>query len=64
MKQRNWKLPCLNFNQMQNIIERLKPNKSLDYFVYTHFVMQYMNISFHYIEQGVPEGKLVGCASS
>ena len=75
MKQRNWKLPQLNFNQMQNIIERLKPNKSSDYFgfsakhvknggfVSTHFLMQYMNTSFQYIEQGVPEGELVGCAS-
>ena len=60
---------------MQNIIERLKPNKSSDYFgfsakhvknggfVSTHFLMQYMNTSFQYIEQGVPEGELVGCAS-
>ena len=24
--------------------------------------MQYINISFQYIEQGVPEGGLVGCA--
>ena len=75
MKQRKWKLPQLNFNQMQNIIERLKPNKSSDYFgfsakhvknggfVSTHFLMQYMNTSFQYIEQGVPEGELVGCAS-
>jgi hypothetical protein len=31
MEQRNWKLPQLNFNQMQNIIERLKSNKSPDY---------------------------------
>ena len=55
---------------MQNIIERLKPNKSADYFgfsakhvknggfVSTHFLMKYMNISFQNIEQGVPEGEL------
>jgi hypothetical protein len=30
VKQRNWKLPELSFNQMQNIIERLKNNKSPD----------------------------------
>ena len=75
IKQRNWKLPQLNFNQMQNIIERLKSNKYPDYFgfsakhvknggfVSTHFLLKYMNTSFQFIEYGVPEGELVGCAS-
>ena len=32
VKQRNWKLPQLYFNQMQNIVERLKNKKSPDHF--------------------------------
>ena len=60
---------------MQGIIERLKSNKSPDYFgfsakhvinggfVSTHFLMQYINTSFKYIEQGVPDEELIGCAS-
>ena len=75
IKQRNWKLPQLNFNQVQNIIERLKSNKSPDVFgfsakhvkyggfVSVHFLMNYMNTSFQFIEQGVPGEELVGCAS-
>ena len=31
IKQRKWKLPQLNFKQVQNLIERLKSNKSLDF---------------------------------
>ena len=30
VKQRNWKLPTLTFNQVQDIINRLKVNKSAD----------------------------------
>ena len=53
----------------------MKNNKSLDYFgfstkhvknggfVSTHFLMKYINTSFQYIEQGVPEPELVGAAS-
>ena len=75
VKQRNWKLHELSFNQMQNIIERLKNNKSPDNFgfsskhvknggfVSTHFLMKYINTSFQYIEQGVPEPELVRAAS-
>ena len=65
----------LNFNQMQNIIERLKNNKSPDYFgfsskhvknggfISTEFLMKYINTSFQFIEHGVPEQELVGAAS-
>ena len=66
VKQRGWKLPQLSFNQVQNLIERLKTNKSPDYFglsarhvksggfISAHFLMQYINTSFQYIEYGVP----------
>ena len=75
IKQRNWKLPQLTFNQVQNIIERLKTNKSPDYFgfsaqhvksggfVSAHFLMKYINTSFKYIQHGVPAGELVGAGS-
>ena len=75
IKQRNWKLPQLTFNQVQNIIERLKTNKSPDYFgfsanhvknggfVSTHFLMKYINISFNFIEHGVPVEELTGIGS-
>ena len=32
VRQRGWKLPQVRFNQVQNLIERLKTNKSTDYF--------------------------------
>ena len=75
VKQRKWKLPQLSFNQMQDIIDRLKCNKSPDYFgfsaqhvkkggfVSTHYLMKYINTSFQFIEHGVPEEELVGSAS-
>ena len=75
VKQRKWKLPQLNLNQVQNIIERLKSNKSADYFgfsakhvknggfVSTHFLRIYINLSFKHIEYGVPEEELIGCGS-
>ena len=75
MKQRNWKLPQLSFNQVQNLIERLKSNKSPDYFgfsakhvkhggfVSAHFLQKYINLSFQFIEQGVPDEELVGAGS-
>jgi hypothetical protein len=71
IKQRNWKLPRLNFNQVHNIIERLKSNKSPDVFgfsvkhvkyggfVSVHFLIKYMNTSFQFIEQGVPGEELL-----
>ena len=75
IQQRNWKLPKLSFNQMQDIIDKLKCNKSPDYFgfsarhvksggfVSTHFLMNYINTSFQFIEYGVPAEELVGSAS-
>ena len=75
IKQRNWKLPKLSFNQIQDIIDRLKCNKSPDYFgfsakhvkkggfVSTHYLMNYINTSFQFIEHGVPKEELVGSAS-
>ena len=56
IKQRNWKLPQLSFNQVQDIISRLRANKSPDLMgfsakhvknggpVAVHFIMQYLNI--------------------
>ena len=75
VKQRNWRLPQLSFNQVQIIIERLKTNKSPDYFgfsaqhvkqggfVSAHFLMKYINTSFQFIEHGVPAEELVGAGS-
>ena len=57
VKQRNWKLPELSFNQVQNLIERLHTNKSPDYF---GFLMKNINTSFQFIEHGVPAEELVG----
>ena len=75
IKQRKWKLPRLNFNQVQNLINRLKVNKSPDYFgfsakhikhggvVAVKYIMEYLNMSFSNIEYGVPEQELVGTGS-
>ena len=75
IQKRKWKLPQLSFNQMQAIIDRLKYNKSPDYFgfsaqhvkhvgcVSTHYLMKYINISFQSIEHSVPLEELVGSAS-
>ena len=75
IKQRKWKLPQLNFNQVQNLIERLKVNKSPDYFgfsakhikyggnVSVKFLKEYLNLSFKFIEHGVPSEELVGSGS-
>jgi hypothetical protein len=75
IKQRKWKLPQLNFNQVQNLIERLKVNKAPDYFgfsakhikyggnVSVKFLMEYLNLSFKFIEHGVPSEELVGSGS-
>ena len=75
IKQRRWKLPELTFNQVQNLIERLKSNKSPDYFgfsarhvkaggfVSATYLMEYINLSFRSMEQGVPSGELVGSGS-
>ena len=61
VKERNWKLPHLNLNQAQNLIGRLKVNKSPDFFgfsakhvkyggtVATNFIMQYLNMSFKHM---------------
>ena len=60
---------------MYNIIEKLKSNKSADYFgfsakhvkngsfVSTNFLMKYVNTSVQFIEYGVPSEELVGSAS-
>ena len=75
VKQRNWKLPRLNIDQVENLISRLKNNKSPDFsgFSTTHvkmggraaayFLMKYLNLSFQYIQHGVPEQELTGIAS-
>ena len=75
VKQRKWKLPQLNFNQVQNLIERLKINKSPDYHgfsakhvkcggtVAVKYLKEYLNLSFMHIEQGVPSEELVGAGS-
>ena len=75
VKQRNWKLPQLNLDQVENLIARLKNNKSPDFsgFSTTHvkkggraaayFLMKYLNLSFQYIQHGVPEQELTGIAS-
>ena len=72
IKQRNWKLPQLNHNQVQNLIERLKTSKSPDFFgfsakhvkhggtVSVKYIKEYLNLSFNYIEHGVPSQELVG----
>ena len=75
VNQRKWKLPQLNFNQVQNLIGRLKVNKSPDYFGFsakhvkfggnvsvTH-IMQYLNVSFQHMEYGVPSEELIGAGS-
>ena len=71
IQHRNWKLPKLSFNQMQDIIDKLKCNKSPDYFgfslrhvksggfVSTHFLRNYIYTSFQLIEYGVPAEELV-----
>ena len=71
VKQRKWKLPQLNHNQVQNLIERLKVNKSPDVFgfsakhvkyggkISTKFLKEYLNTTFTSIEHGVPSQKLV-----
>ena len=47
IKQRNWKLPQLTFNQVQNIIERLKTNKSPDYFGFSAKHVKMEGLSQH-----------------
>ena len=66
VKQRKWKLPQLNFNQVQDLIGRLKVNKSPDFFgffakhvkhggtVSVKFLKEYLNLSIKNIECGVP----------
>ena len=75
VKQRNWKLPQLTFNQVQDIISRLRSNKSPDLMgfsarhlknggpVAVHFIMKYLNMSFQCIQYGVPNVELMGSAS-
>ena len=72
VQQRKWKLPQLNYNQAQNLIGRLKVNKSPDYYgfsarhiknggsVSVNFIMKYLNLSFIYMEYVVPSEELVG----
>ena len=57
------------------MIERLKPNKSPDYFGFSakhvknegfisaHYLQKYINLSFQFIEHGVPSEELVGAGS-
>ena len=75
VKQRNWKLPELSFNQVQDIISRLRTNKSPDIMGFSakhiinggpiavHFIMQYLNKSFQCMQYGVPSTELKGISS-
>ena len=75
IKKRNWKLPQVSFNQVQDIISRLRGNKAPDLMgfsakhvkhggpVAVHFIMQYLNLSFQCIQYGVPADELKGAAS-
>ena len=75
VKQRNWRLPQLSFNQVHDIISRLKSNKSPDILEFSarhvknggpiavHFIMQYLNLSFQSMQYGVPFEELTGIAS-
>ena len=72
VKQRNWKI---SFNQVQDIISRLRSNKSSDLIglsarhvknggqVAVNFIMKYLNMSFQSIQYGVPADELKGAAS-
>ena len=62
IKKRNWNFPNVSFNQVQDIISRLRGNKSPDLLGFTakhvkhggpvavHFIMQYLNLSFKCIQ--------------
>ena len=75
VKQRNWRLPELSFNQVQDIISRLRSSKSPDIMGFSakhvknggpaavHFLMQYLNMSFQSMQYGVPSTELTGSAS-
>ena len=75
VKQRGWKLPQLTFNQVQSLIQRLKTNKSPDFFgfsakhvqlggaVAVKYLQKYLNMSFLHIQYGVPTEELVGSGS-
>ena len=75
VKQRNWKLPQLSINQVNDLISRLKTKKSPDYYgfsakhikhggiVSARHLRTYLNLSFQYIEHGVPAEELTGLAS-
>ena len=74
-KEKNWKLPQLTFNQVEDIISRLRTNKSPDIKGFSakhlknggpiavYFIMKYLNKSFQSIQYGVPESELTGIAS-
>ena len=63
-------MPQLNLDQVENLISRLKNNKSPDFsgFSTTHvkkggraaafFLMKYLNLSFQYIEHGTNRNSL------
>ena len=75
VQQRNWKIPQLNYNQVQNLVGRLKVNKSPDFFglsakhvkyggsVSIKYIKEYLNLSFKHMEHGIPEQELVGTGS-
>ena len=75
VKQRNWRLPELSFNQVQDIVSRLRTSKSPDIMGFSakhvknggppaiHFLMQYLNMSFQSMQYGVPSTELTGSAS-
>ena len=75
VKQRNWRIPELSFNQVQDIISRLRSNKYPGIWEFSakhvknggpiavHFIMQYLNMSFKSMQYGVPSSELTGIAS-
>ena len=72
LRQRGWKLPIVTFEQTESLVSRLKSNSSADYYGLTSeyikyggsvsisFLTEYLNLSFQFIESGVPEEELLG----
>lgn len=67
VKQRKWRLPELSSNLVQDIISRLRMNKSPDHIdvknggpVAVRFIIKYPNKSSQYSQYGVPVEELKG----
>ena len=75
VKQRKWKLPQLSFNQVQDLISRLRSNKYTDIMGFSalhvknggpiavQFIKSYLNKSFESMQNGVPSTELKGISS-